>query len=177
MVSKQKFALEKMDERFRKSAVNYSIICIAFVAAAAESKLNFDVDMFETAAIDPVILIEEHNSQGGIEDVTVGVSGYNVEDEKIYVDIFGENNSNENMIVTSGVFILSSFNKTAAEPRYHYYADNWQDMCIPANSSYKFTLVYDVDGIGDKINSNYIFTLSAFRNIMDRETVEIIINK
>ena len=99
MANKQGFALEKIDERFRKSALNYSIICIAFVLLlavltailSAESGLDFDLNMFETVAIDPVVIIQEHDIASGNEDITVGVSGYKVENEKIHVEIFGEN--------------------------------------------------------------------------------------
>ena len=182
MKNKAEFSLEKTDEMFKKSAWRYSLICIAavivcFFAAehmiSAEMKVEFD--LFDTVAIDPAVVIEGHDVESS-GNVTVGVSGYRVEDRKIYVSIFGKNNTDQVFNASSGVFILSSFNKASAEPRYHYYAENWQDVSVPAKCSYNCELIYDVSDVINKINDDYIFTLSAFRNVLDRETVEIVIN-
>lgn len=183
MGNRNEFALEKMDDVLKKSAVRISAVCIAAVILVAmtakiiieEKDFDPDLNMFETIAIDPTIVINEHNKEcEGL--VTVGVKGYRTEDDKLYVNVYGFNKTEQDVAATPDIFVLSSFNKAAAEPRHHYYAENWQNILIPANGGYSCELAYDVSDIGNKVGSNYIFTITAFRNIMDRDTVEIIIN-
>lgn len=184
MANRQDFALEKMDERFRKNAFRYSVVCMIIVllltlcanSIISDSDVDFDFELFETVAIDPLILEEGHEKAYG-SDVKVGVAGYSVCGENVCVDIFGKNDTDSEVPVSSGIFVLAAFNKSSSDPRSHYYAENWDDVRIPPNSEFSCQLKFDTGDAESLLNGEYILTLSAFRNVMDRETVEIIINK
>lgn len=183
MRNRNEFALEKMDDILKKSAVRISAVCIAAVMFAAlaakviieEKDFEPDLKLFDTIAIDPTVIINEHNKVcDGM--VTVGIKDYRIENDMLYVNVYGENKTDQDISVTPDIFVLSSFNKAAAEPRYHYYAENWQDIVISAKGNYSCELAYNVSGINKKIGNSYIFTITAFRNVEDRDTIEIIIN-
>ena len=183
MRHRNEFVLEKMDDTLKKSVFRISAVCIAMVMVVAMAAKIFieeiefypDLNMFKTIAIDPAAVINEHDKESG-GNVTVSVDGYRTEDDILYVSVCGENKNNYDVAATPDIFVLSSFNKSVAEPRYHYYAENWQEILMPANSRYVCELAYSVSDINSKIQNDYIFTLTAFRNVTERGTVEIIIN-
>lgn len=180
------YSLENMDVNFRKKAVKCCIICCAAIIAVAlaanifitETPLlhNLDLNMFETVAEAPLELVKEHNTEIGDFGITVGVSDYVVLGDSIAVEIFGSNDTDSAWVANSRNFVLSSFNKKAMETRYHYYPDNWNDFSVEPGGKYVCRLSFSIPDVQSKIDDGYIFTVSAFRNMPDRSTVDIVVN-
>ena len=180
------YSLENMDVNFRKNAMKCCTICAAAIVAVAlsanllitETDLlhNVNLNMFETVAEAPLELVKEHNIEVGDFGITVGVSDYIVLGDSIAVEIFGSNNTDSTWVANSRNFVLSSFNKRAMETRYHYYPENWNNFSVEPGGKYVCRLSFSIPDVQAKIDEGYIFTVSAFRNMPDRSTVDIVVN-
>ena len=177
------FSPHEAEMAFNKNVFRYSVILITIVAIISivgyifikQSNGIFAIDtqLFENST-EPMMLTYDTNGLVGTDELKVGVSGCIIGDDYVTVNIYGHNYSNAQWSPEGNTFVLSSFNATTPETRYHYYSDDRQDMTVQASSPFTYTTTFSINNAREKLDKGYIFCLSAFRSA-NSPTLEIIL--
>lgn len=179
----QEFSPELQEKNFAASSFKtwlfYVMIIIALAAVAYiiifYSENVFCSDMcyadFDTT---PIIISEDMGGLAGGSEMKIGIADCKFGENSITLKLYGKNFSDKDRYADGDTFVISSFNTSAAETRYHYYADEWTDFIIPAHGQFECEVTFTVENAAEKAANGYIFSLSSFRET-DDPTIEIML--
>lgn len=179
----QEFSPELQEKNFAASTIRtwvfYIMIFIALTAVAYififYSENVFGSDMgFADVDSSPIIISEDMRGLAGSAELKVGIEECKFGENSITLKLYGKNFSDKDRSAGGETFVISSFNTSAAETRYHYYADEWTDFTIPAHGQFECEVTYTVENALEKSADGYTFSLSAFRETED-PTIEILL--
>lgn len=163
-----------------KTFIFYILIFIALTAVAcvcifySENVFSSDMGISDNK-LTPIIISEDMDGLAGGSEMKIGISKCIFGENSITLNVYGKNFSDKDRYADGKTFVISSFNISAAETRYHYYADEWTDIIIPAHGQFECELTFTVENAAEKAEDDYIFSLSAFRE-KDDPTIEILLD-
>lgn len=162
-----------------KTMVLYIMIFIALAAVAyviifySEEVFSSDIG-FSDSEPNPIFFTEDMSGLTGGDEVKIGISNCEFGENSIKMTIYGKNFSDRDWFADGKTFVISSFNTSAAETRYHYYADEWSEVKIPAHGQFECDATFTVEKAAEKAANGYVFSLAAFRD-RDESTIEILL--
>lgn len=179
----QDFSPEMQEKSFAADAMKimviYIMIFIALAAAAYVIILNseevFSSDIiFSDPELKPIIYTEDMGGLTGGSEIKIGIRNCEFGENSVTMTIYGKNFSDSDRFADGETFVMSSFNTSAAETRYHYYADEWSEVRIPAHGQFECEATFTVEKAAEKAANGYVFSLAAFRD-QNEPTIEILL--
>ncbi|MGN0585903.1 MAG: hypothetical protein ACI4JF_01340 [Oscillospiraceae bacterium] len=179
----QDFSPEMQEKSFAADAMKTLVLYIMiFIALAAVtyviifySEEVFSTDIgFSNSELKPIIFTEDMEGLTGGDEVKIGIKNCEFGENTISITIYGKNFSDRDWIADGETFVISSFNTLAAETRYHYYADEWSEVKIPAHGQFECEAAFTVEKAAEKAANGYMFSLAAFRD-WDEPTIELLL--
>lgn len=179
----QDFSPDLQEKSFAADAIKTLVLYIMiFIALAAVAYViffyseevftsNFEFSSYE---LNPIIFTGDMQGLTGSDEVKIGIRSCEVGENSITLAIYGKNFSDKDRLADGKTFVISSFNTAVAETRYHYYADDWSEVKIPAHGQFECEVTFTVEKAAEKSANGYVFSLSAFRDT-DDPTIEILL--